>query len=173
MIRFFAAHPTAANLLMIMFIVMGLVAIPSLQRETFPDFAPTEVQVSVVYPGASPGEVEEAVCQRIEDAIDGVEYVEEVRSRASENLAVVVAEMEDAGEITTFLNDVTAEVDAISDFPDKVEDPVIEQLGRVDQVISIAVYGDMGAGELKEYARSIKDDMKRKLDLSRDRRSRC
>ena len=38
MIRYFAGHPTAANLLMIAFLAMGLIGLPNLKRETFPDF---------------------------------------------------------------------------------------------------------------------------------------
>jgi len=68
MIRYFASHPTAANLLMLIFIVMGLQAFPTLRRETLPDFTAREVEVRVEYPGATAEEVEEAICQRVEDA---------------------------------------------------------------------------------------------------------
>jgi len=78
-IRYFAAHPTAANLLMLLFIVLGLVALPTLQRETFPNFTPQEVEVRVPYPGASAQDVEEAICQRVEDAVDGIDGVDETR----------------------------------------------------------------------------------------------
>ena len=54
MIRFFAAHPTIANLLMILFLAAGLFAGPSLLRETFPRASPSEVEISAPYPGARP-----------------------------------------------------------------------------------------------------------------------
>ena len=57
MIRFFAAHPTIANLLMILFLAAGLFAGPSLLRETFPRASPSEVEISVPYPGARPEDV--------------------------------------------------------------------------------------------------------------------
>lgn len=47
------AHPTAVNLLMILFIMLGLMSIDDIRRETFPDFAPTDVSVTVAYPGAT------------------------------------------------------------------------------------------------------------------------
>ena len=53
MIDFFAKHPTAANLLMVIMIAVGLLSIGGIRRETFPDAAPTEVEVSVLFPGAS------------------------------------------------------------------------------------------------------------------------
>ena len=60
MIRFFTCHPTAANLLMVIIAVAGLATLPTLRRETFPDFSSQEVEVRVVYPGASAGDVETA-----------------------------------------------------------------------------------------------------------------
>ena len=75
MIRYFASHPTAANLLMLIFIVMGLQAFPTLRRETLPDFTARAVEVRVESPSATAEEVEEARCQRVEDALDGMRSV--------------------------------------------------------------------------------------------------
>jgi multidrug efflux pump subunit AcrB len=66
MIRFFAGHPTAANLLMLLLIAAGLFALPMLRRETFPDCTVDVVQVQIVYPGAAAEQVEEAICERID-----------------------------------------------------------------------------------------------------------
>jgi multidrug efflux pump subunit AcrB len=84
MIRFFAAHPTAPNLLMLFLLVLGILALPTLERETFPEFAPQELQITVPYPGASPEDIELAICQRLEDVIDGVNDVDEIRCQALE-----------------------------------------------------------------------------------------
>ncbi|MEL7466553.1 MAG: efflux RND transporter permease subunit [Pseudomonadota bacterium] len=139
MIRYFAAHPTAANLLMVLLIVVGVVSIPSLLRETFPRIAPRDVQITVAYPGAAPEEVARAVCGPVEDALDGVEAVDEIRCDALESRAVVIAAMEQGGDFGRFTADVEVEVNAIDDLPDAVEDPVIRQLGRVDPVAAVAV----------------------------------
>ena len=66
MIRFFAGHKTAANILMLALIAIGLAAIPSLKLETFPDIDKFEVQVAVAYPGAAPTDVEEGICIPLE-----------------------------------------------------------------------------------------------------------
>ena len=71
MIRFFAQHPTAANLLMIAFLVTGALTTPHILRETQPEFAPSEVEIRILYPGATAQEIEEVVGRRGEDAIDG------------------------------------------------------------------------------------------------------
>ena len=89
MITFFAKHPTAANLMMAVLIIIGIVIYPSVQRETFPNITPGQVSVTVTYAGASAEEAEEAICQRIEDAVDGIEMVREVVSDAREGVATV------------------------------------------------------------------------------------
>jgi multidrug efflux pump subunit AcrB len=156
-IRFFANHPTASNLLMLIFIFLGLGTVQDIRRETFPDFTPKEVEIIVTYPGASAEEIEEAICQRIEDSLDEVNHIEEIRSEAQENQARVVVEMRDEGDFSRFLDDIKTEVEAINDFPEEVERAIIKQLGKVDQVVSVAVTGPMSVPDLKLFSEKLKD----------------
>ncbi len=166
MIRFFAKHPTAANLLMFLFVVLGLMSIASLRRETFPDFTAARVEIRVIYPGASAEDVEQGVCQRIEDAIDGVNFVEEVVSEAREGVGVVVAEMQEKGVLNDFIEDIKTEVDAIDDFPQQTERPIVKLLNRTDNVVSIAVTGPMAATDLKAYCEELKERLKLEAGVS-------
>lgn len=157
MIAYFAKHPTAANLLMIGLFVAGGLSLGELRRETFPDFFPEEVEIRVPYPGATAEEVEEAICQRIEDAIDGVRFVEEVRSEARQNLGTVTVEMTEGANYRSFKDEIDTEVAAIDDFPDQAEEPIITQLHTTDLVFELLVAGDMTADDLKLYAEGLKD----------------
>ncbi|GAB4151213.1 MAG: efflux RND transporter permease subunit [Planctomycetota bacterium] len=157
MIRFFAAHPTAANLLMIGIIIMGLMTLPNLERETFPEFESTRVSIRAGYPGASAQEVEEAVAQRIENALEGVNYVKEVQTTCVEGSVSVRVEMAEGGEITTFLDDIKSEVESITEFPDEVEDIVVSIDDRTERVVSVAVTGPMSDIALKNYCDDLKD----------------
>jgi len=161
MIRFFATHPTAPNLLMLFLLVLGISALPTLERETFPEFGPQELQISVPYPGAGPADVEAAICQRLEDGLDGVNDLDELKCQALENIAVATVRMTEDGNFARFMDDIKSEVDAINDFPDQVETPIIKQLGRTDHVVSIAVTGPMTTSDLKAYADQIKARLQR------------
>ncbi|MEM7057143.1 MAG: efflux RND transporter permease subunit [Pseudomonadota bacterium] len=161
MIRFFTAHPTAANLTMAFFLVVGILALPHLLRETFPRIAPTEVQATIPYPGATPDTVAVAICTRAEDALDGLRHLEEVRCDAFEGRGVVTAKMRQDGDFGRFTADVEAEIRAINDFPDTVEDPAIRQLGREDLVAVVAVTAE-GAHELTEL-RALAEDLKTRM----------
>ena len=141
MIRFFADHPTAANLLMAAFLLVGLAFAPSVKRETFPDIPARSVEVRVPFPGAAAEDVEEAICQRIEDVADGIDNRDEIRCEAREGVAVATLVMREGRDLGRFLDDVKTEIDGISDFPDAAEDPVVRQLGRSDFVAFLAVAG--------------------------------
>lgn len=166
MIRFFAAHPTAANLLMILLFAMGLISLPALKRETFPDFSVDIVQVQVVWPGAAAAEVEEAICQRIEDAVEGLTDADELRCEAREGVAVASIEMSPGGEINRFLVDVKTEIEAIDSFPQEIERPTIRQINITDPVVSIAISGPMTEPHLKVYAEDLKDELMRLHDVT-------
>ncbi len=159
MIRYLTGHPTLANILMVGFLVAGAFAAPSLLRETFPRVEPRFVQISVAYPGGRPEDIEEAICARIEDALDGISNVEEIICEAREGMAQAKVEMVEGTSLDRFLADVKNEVDAISDFPDKAEDPVVKQLGRTDFVASVAVTGIGNPTDLKAYSEEIKTRM--------------
>ena len=79
MIQFFSRHPTAANLLMAALLILGLSSLSNIKRETFPEFSPPYIMAGVVYPGASPQEVEESICVRLEDSVDGLANIEETQ----------------------------------------------------------------------------------------------
>ncbi len=165
-LRLFAAHPTAPTLFMALFFFVGVLSFPGLVRETFPDFASTEVEISIPYPGATAEEVEQGVCLRVEEALEELSDVVEVRSEAREGIARIVAEMHENGDADRFLTDVKTEVEAISNFPDEAEKPVIKQLGRTDLVVSIAVTGPMSVPDLKAYTEGVKDRLMRLKDIS-------
>jgi multidrug efflux pump subunit AcrB len=156
MIRWFAYHPTAANLFMAAIMLLGLVALPGLQRETFPDIKSDKVEVRVIYKGATTDEVEDAICRRLEDAMDGITDLDEIRCEAREGQGVATIVMLEGSDMVRFLDDIKSEVDAIDDFPEQTEQPVVEELGRTDAVVAIAITGPEDPVVLKAYAEAIK-----------------
>ncbi len=157
MIRWFAAHPTAANLLLLLLVAAGLLAAPQLKRETFPDFRPVEAAVEVVYRGASAADVEEAICRRLFDAVKGVEYLDEFACAAQDNLASATASMAPGGDAIRFLNELQTQVRAITDLPARAEAPVVRELHRSDLVAAVAVTGDMPRNQLEDYALRLEE----------------
>lgn len=166
MIRFAAAHPTVSNLLMLTFLAMGVFTLASLRRETFPDFSSNKIEIRVVYPGAAAEEIEQAICRRVEDAIDGVRYVKEVISDAREGIGIITVEAEEGADVVTFKDEIETEVSAIDEFPAEAEDPVISELNTTDLVLALLVSGPMSASDLKAHCEDIKDRLQQLPDLS-------
>ncbi|TVO71205.1 efflux RND transporter permease subunit [Sedimenticola selenatireducens] len=160
MIAYFVRHPTAANLLMVALMILGLVTLPKLQRDTFPIVPPTEVEVRIPYPGATPAEVEEGICLRSEEALDTLSQLREVRCDARENLAILTVQIEEGGDMDAFHTDVKAQIESIATFPDKVETPAIEVLERVAVVAGVMITGELKAEDLKAYAEQVKTRFK-------------
>ncbi|MEH6652223.1 MAG: efflux RND transporter permease subunit [Motiliproteus sp.] len=159
MIRFFAAHPTAANLLMGMFLLAGILALPEIKRETFPEIDKFEVKISVAYPGAAPADVEQGICKPLEDAMDGISFMDEKRCEARNSIGIMTLKMLEEGQFSEFLDDAKAAVDGIDNFPQDSETAVIEETGRTQDVITIALTAELPNHELKTLAEQVKQRM--------------
>ncbi len=161
MIRYFAGHPTIANLLMLLFLGAGLFVGPTLLRETFPRAEPNQVEVNVPYPGSRPEDVESAICERIENALDAVTGIARQSCEAREGSARAVVEMVEGGNFQAFNADVKSEIEAINDFPERAEAAKIKPLGQTDFVASVAITGPENLTDLKDYAEQIRTRMLR------------
>ena len=160
MIRYFLRHPTAANLLMLALLVFGVMSLPDIKRETFPEFSAPYISATIVYPGATPEEVEESLCLRMEDAVDGLNDIEEVRCQAVEGSANLVLKLEDQADIGRMLVDVQTQINAINDFPSQIESPIVRELDWNEPVVDIAITADTSLTHLKAYAEDLKQRMK-------------
>lgn len=144
---------------MLLLMLPGLLMLPKLRRETMPDFASSEVEIRLKYPGATAEEVEETILRRVEDALGEVLFIEEIRAEAREGLAIIVVEMAEKGHFNSFFPDLERSIEAIDDFPEAVEKPVITELGRTELVMSLLVSGPVTTADLKKYAEDLKERM--------------
>jgi len=158
-IAWFTDNPVAANLMMLIFLAGGTISLFSMHKEEFPNIEPGVVQVQVPYLGAAPEEVEEAVCIRIEEAIEGVDGMDRVHTTSREGMCSVMIELLQDTDITTALNDIKGKVDAISTFPSETEKPIVSSMQFRGQTISLIVHGDTDEATLKLIAEEIRDDI--------------
>ena len=159
-IAWFAHNPVAANLLMWILIVGGLLALPNTHQEEFPTLEVDAVQVNVPYLGAAPAEVESGVCIRVEEAIQVTEGIDKVTSSASEGYCSVVIELVEGVDKTKLSNDIKSKVDAISSFPAETEQPVTAEVTLLATVLQIAIAGNADERTLKLIGQQLRDDLK-------------
>ena len=159
LIRWFVNNKVVSNLLMVLIIVTGATTIPSLKMEVFPEIELNVINVTTVYPGATPSDVEQAICIKIEERLQGLDGVKKITSTASESVGSVTVEIITGEDINDMLDKIKAEVDAIDSFPESIEKPVCRKFAGSNPVISVAVHGDLDDNVLNEFTENIKEEI--------------
>lgn len=154
-------HPTAANVLMIVLLVGGLLSLPRIPQEVFPEAILDIVTVSVPYPGAAPEEVENAIVLAVEEAIRGVDGVKEIRSTSSEGVGTVTAELASGTSIDRARNDIESAVNRITSFPEDAEEPVVSTPSNRRQVLSLILYGEVSRHTLDTVSQEARRELLR------------
>ena len=158
LIEWFAHNTVAANLIMLLMLVGGFFAGTQLTAQIFPTVDPRVVNVSVAYPGATPTEVEEGITRRVEEAVFGIDGVERVTSRASENVGTVTVELKDFVDASRVRDDVEAAVQRISDFPpEDAEQPSIVRAETISDVMTMVVASESSEAELRRGAELLEE----------------
>jgi multidrug efflux pump subunit AcrB len=161
MIRWFAENKVAANLLMIAIVLGGLLSLPLLDREVMPGIPLDMIQIDVDYPGASPVEIEERICIRIEEAIHDLEGIKSLTSEAVAGRGGVMVEVAKGFSTERMLNDVKARVDALDTLPEDAEEPQIKEAPWSEAVIELVVSADTDEASLREIVLRIRDGVAR------------
>lgn len=158
-IRIFIKSRTAANVLMIGIVVLGLLAVTRIRRETFPSSELDMLRVTAEYRGAPPDEVEKAVLGLIEERCIGIKGFKSVEGTAIEGRAIVNVELVEGTDTLAALMELRDRISQITGFPPGVEDVVTSEVRRRDMVQTLVVYGDAPEGVLKGYAEKLRDGL--------------
>ena len=159
MIAWFVKNPIAANLLMALILIGGIVNLPNINMEFFPDRAPDQVSVSIPYPGAAPEEVEEQITLRLEEALSDVDGIEEVVSNSSRGSANIRITALPGYDIDQLLADTKARVDGVNGIPNSAERAVVRKNSQRRDIMEIAVAADMDEASLKQLGERVRDSL--------------
>ena len=167
LIAWFAANHVAANLLMCFIIIAGLISVFTVRKQTTPDFELNLIQVQVPYLGAAPQEVEEGVVIKVEEAIQDIQGIVEINSRANEGRGSVTIEVSRSVDINEVLTEVKTRVDAISSFPALTEKPVIYKVEPDTPVIFVAIHGSIDDISRKLIAQEVRNELLAMPEISK------
>lgn len=160
-ISYFIKYPISTNVFIYAFVIFGLIALFSLRSSFFPLSESLIINVQIVYPGASPEEVEEGIILKIENNLRGVSGLERITSVSSENSGIITIEVIKDYSVDIALEDVKNAVNRINSFPADMEPPVIFKNENLNPVTTFAVSGEnISLKSLKEIARKIEDDLR-------------
>ncbi len=158
-IAWFAKNSVAANLLMLVILTVGTYAALNIQRTVFPDINPEIITITMAYPGAAPAEVEKGVVLKIEEALKDIESIKQVTATSRESVANLSLELHNGYEVTTVLDEVNNAVNAISNFPEQAEKPIINQVQIRHHALSISIYGNLNELAMKQLAEQVKEEL--------------
>lgn len=159
LIRWFVHNPVAANLLMWVLLITGTFTLFSVYREEFPNLSTDIVSVTVPYLGASPAEIEESICIRVEEAIEGTPNIKKILTTAREGACITRVELEIGVDKGKVVDDIKSRIDGIDSFPVDAEEPQIKEEDILTHVLHIILAGNADERSLKELAYHMRDDI--------------
>ncbi|MEE8270903.1 MAG: efflux RND transporter permease subunit, partial [Alphaproteobacteria bacterium] len=144
-------HRTAANLLLLLMIVAGVVAGTRLRTQFFPDIVIEVVTVSVAWSGAGPQDIDDAVIALLEPQLLTVEGVTEITSVARESRATITLEFEPGWDMQRAVDEVKSAVDGVTTLPDDAEQPVFRRGAFRDRITDVVISGPVGIDQLTRF----------------------
>lgn len=160
LIAWFATNSVAANLLMIFIILGGLFTyFFEIDKQMFPNRQINWIDVHISYPGAAPQEVEEGITIKIEESLKSLQGLKRVITYSNRSSSSAYIEIDDDYDGEEILNEVKAQIDSISSFPDGMERPRVSRRKPRQEVMYLSLYGDLTAAQLKDLGKQIHNEI--------------
>jgi VCBS repeat-containing protein len=144
---------------MVFILIAGFFTLSRLRMEVFPDITIPIINVSVIYPGASPEDIEESICVKVEEQVQGINGLKRITSSSNEGYGSINIEVENGYDIDEVKDEVKSQVDAITSFPEGAEKPTVRSFDGQPEVITIAVHGEVDEVSLLNIAEKIRDEV--------------
>lgn len=151
-LSYFTRHSTAANLLLVVLLALGLAALPKMRAQFFPDVVTDNVYVSVVWQGAGAEDVDAAIMQVLEPALLSVEGVEGSQARSTEGKALITLDFEPNWDMSRATDEVQNAVDAVTTLPDEAEEANVRRGAWRDRVTDVVITGPVAVDQLGRFA---------------------
>ena len=148
LLSYFTRHKTAANLLLVVLIVLGMAALPRMRAQFFPDVIIDNVTVSVVWEGAGAEDVDAAIVQVLEPSLLAVEGVTGSEATSREGNASIMLEFEPGWDMARAADDVQTAVDLTTTLPEEIDEPEVRRGAWRDRVTDIVITGPVGTDQL-------------------------
>ncbi|MCV6626681.1 MAG: efflux RND transporter permease subunit, partial [Cellvibrionaceae bacterium] len=165
--NWFIRNPVAANLVMVVILVAGLMSLWGIRIEGFPRIPPDTISVSTYYPGASAVQVDESVTSKLESALEGLPGVKKVFSVSYDEMAEVRVQKKTAYSLDRLLDDVRSRIDNIATLPQAAERPAVKRDEFNFPAMIVQVYGSVDQHSLQRLARQVKETLLAQPEISR------
>ncbi len=155
----FAHHKVAANLLMLMMLLSGALALDRLNVQFFPNFALDFVTVRVVWTGASAEDTEDGITNPLEQRLKNVDNLNKITSTSSQGISSITLEFIEGTDPLIALEDTRRLVDEFRNLPQDAEQPEIANVSRYEPIARLLITGSDDANELRQLARRFESEL--------------
>ena len=158
LVALFVKYKILANIVIAVTLIFGTIAFFGLNLSFFPESKPRNITIQVLYPGASPQEMEEGVTLKVEEAIHSIVGIDEIISTSSENVATINVVTLKGYDIDEIYTEIKNGVDRINAFPQGAERPIIFKQKPQTTAQWLGLTGEVKLITLKRMAEDIEDD---------------
>ncbi|MCG8617172.1 MAG: efflux RND transporter permease subunit, partial [Desulfobacterales bacterium] len=164
---YLAENRVFANIIFVTVMLAGVTAVSLMVREDLPVMAHDTVEVTIVWEGADPVNVEEGVLRKIEMATRGLDGVLDIRTVAEYGIGRAVFLVASGSDPEAVFDRIRTRVNAISGFPEDAEKPVIDRPVQSFAVMTLFLNGDVTEKDLKSAGLVLRDELQRLPTVSK------
>lgn len=158
-IGFFVHHRVAANLVMLVMLLGGVLALTRMNIQFFPTFALDVVSVRVVWSGASAEDVEQGITNPLEQRLRSIDGLKKMTSTSAQGVSSITLEFHEGTAPIQALDDVRQQVDEFTNLPADAEEPQVTRVERYEPVARLLVFGAVDGSELRQLAYRYEDEL--------------
>jgi len=156
---FFVHHRLAANLVMLVMLLGGALALTRMNVQFFPSFALDVVSVRVVWSGASAEDIEQGITNPLEQRLRSVQGLKKMTSTSAQSVSSITLEFQEGTDPIQALDDTRQRVDEFNNLPAEAEEPRVSRIERYEPVARLLLYGDVDADELRYMTYRFEDEL--------------
>ncbi len=159
---------TTVLVLTVLLAVGGLVSYLTIPKESFPSIEIPNIVITTIYPGASPEDIESLITKPIEEELQGIAGIDEIRSTSTEGVSTIVVEfMPDQISLDEAFQKVRDKVDiAKAELPEDAEEPIVSEIDLSElPIMTINLAAPYALSRLKEVAEDLSDELEALPDV--------
>ena len=161
-VSWFIYNPVAANLLMLVIILMGVYSLSTIKLESFPAFPPDNISIKITYEGASPADIEKSIVTKIERALIDVHGIDSIDSTASRGTATINVKKREGYKLSVLQKQIEDNIDIIEDLPEGLDSIIVTPDIETNSVVWVSIQGDVSEFTLKNTATTLRKNLLQK-----------
>ncbi|MGL1832176.1 efflux RND transporter permease subunit [Rhodocyclaceae bacterium SMB388] len=151
-------HRVAANVLMLLALVVGVLGVTRMNVQFFPTFALDIISVRVVWSGASAEDVEIGITTPLEERLKTIDGLKRMTSTSAQGVSSITLELHERTDALLALDQARQRVDEFRNLPRDAETPQVSRVSRYDPIARLLVRGS-SVEELRPWVRRFESEL--------------